>query len=106
LPNQIGNVKGLLVLRAGFNKLRDLPEEFTGLANLQTLSLRDNPALEALPSVASFRSLSKLSLRNTKLSQVPAEVCDLPNLSELDLRDNLQMRDIPVSARLLSPLAS
>lgn len=96
LPNQIGNVKGLLVLKAGFNKLRELPDEFSGLCNLQELSLRDNPTLEALPSIALFRSLSKLSLRNSKLDSVPTEVCDLPNLSELDLRDNVQMRAIPV----------
>lgn len=42
LPASLGQANSLLELKAGFNKIRELPDSLGMLLNLKTLDLRNN----------------------------------------------------------------
>lgn len=100
------------------NLLSYLPQNFSMLANLVTLSLNDNPfrrfpsqisSLTSLtellmnecliddidPGIGNLLSLKKFSLRNNRLRSLPQTIGRLTNLVSLDLTGNLELTSPP-----------
>jgi len=94
VPLEIANMRGLQILRLGFNKLSEIPDTLSQLVSLVELELRDNPGLAQIPNLSGLCNLQRLSLRNLQLTEVPGLGC-LNSLTDLDLRDNFRLGCVP-----------
>ncbi|MGZ3634210.1 MAG: hypothetical protein ACXWM7_08220, partial [Parachlamydiaceae bacterium] len=73
LPKGISLLQGVKILRLGFNKLVDLPEEMIYLKNLKVIDLIHNP-LESFPRVLykdQMPNLINISLASTRIKELP-----------------------------------
>ncbi len=94
LPESVGNLLQLLVLRLDNNQLTALPESFGNLSQLKWLNLANNQ-LTALPeSFGNLLQMKKLYLSYNQLISLPVEIGQLQNLIGLDLCDN-QLTALP-----------
>lgn len=88
LPNNIGQLSGLLGLYVNKNQLTNLPDSIGDLASLQILQA-DNNHLKTLPiSIGDLWKLEHLSLACNKLTVLPDEITDLRELTFLDVNTN------------------
>ncbi len=103
LPESIGNLKSLIYLSLGSNKLTTLPESIGNLTSLQRLLLRSNQ-LSTLPeSISNLTSLKKLFLDSNQLTTLPESISNLTSLQTLYLSYN-KFTTLPESIGQLSSL--
>jgi hypothetical protein len=86
LPSLRGCVS-LRVLDLRWNRIRDLPEGFEELRNLQDLRLDGNKISELSPEVLMLPALQCLHLRGNRLVTLPPVTRDM-NIPDLELWDN------------------
>lgn len=78
----------LQILRLNKNRLSVLPEDWSGLPELETLELARN-RLASLPAgLSTLVKLRRLDLSGNQLVSVPAVIRQLPSLRELHLANN------------------
>jgi Leucine-rich repeat (LRR) protein len=83
LPPSIGNMVGLLELRAGHNHLVTLPVEIGSCASLRRLDLCRNALVELPPALARCAHLAALVLNGNPITALPAEMAALDSLVEV-----------------------
>ena len=88
LPARIGDMRGLIELRAERCGLTTLPASIGKLHALHELALRDNAIAEPPAEIGELPNLRRLDLRNNGLRSLPPSVGELPHLDKLDLRWN------------------
>ena len=104
--NGVSNAAQLRVLRADGNAISAFPNEILGLANLQTLSLSDNPfPMMAVPDLQVLTGLTYLSLQNCGLTGIiPTWLGQLTGLEYLNFGQNGLMGNLPIALLQLSNL--
>jgi len=103
IPNCIGNLQKLEVLKIGVTRLSSLPESIGNLINLKELDLHFNDLTSLPKSFGSLRNLEVLEIGSNKLSSLPEGFSNLNNLRELDLSLN-RFSSLPESLRDLESL--
>uniref|UniRef100_A0A1J3E8C4 non-specific serine/threonine protein kinase n=1 Tax=Noccaea caerulescens TaxID=107243 RepID=A0A1J3E8C4_NOCCA len=105
VPDTLGLVKNLTVLRLDRNKLTgDIPSSLNNLTTLSELYLSNNRFSGSLPSLTSLTSLYTLDVSNNKLksSLIPPWISSLRSLSTLRMEGiNLEG---PIPIPLFSPI--
>ncbi|VVB08180.1 unnamed protein product [Arabis nemorensis] len=104
IPDSLGLVKNLTVLRLDRNRLRgDIPSSLNNLTNLQELYLANNRFTGTLPNLTSLTGLYTLDVSNNLLTvaPVPSWISSLHSLSTLRM-EGIQLEG-PVPASLFSP---
>jgi hypothetical protein len=82
------------VLDLSKQKLKELPNEFYELTNLEVLIL-DKNKLKSLPrSIASCKNLRKISIASNKFTEFPSIICYLSQLQLLDFSTN-EIAELP-----------
>ena len=69
------------------NRLTGLPEDFTGLRSLTSLSLAKNHLVKVFPEVFQLKQLKHLNLSINPGLEVPERFGELPNLQVLELTE-------------------
>ncbi len=88
LPNWIGELKSLRVLKIAKSNLKKLPEGIESLQNLIKLNIQGNQ-LESLPnSIGNLKSLRILELYKNNLRALPESIGNLRKLETLALYEN------------------
>ena len=118
LPDELGDLKALRVIKLDYNKLEHLPAMLTKLPRLTNLQMGGNllstvdasvAELRALtdldlsgnrlitvdPAIARCEKLVYLNLENNMLTALPPEIGSMENLRVLDL-SNCQLATLPV----------
>lgn len=85
LPEEFGNLTGLVVLNLSSSNITGLPESFGNLRELVRLDL-NHTRIKRLPcGFGRLENLTTLNLSNTDISDLPLDFSRLRNLSRLDL---------------------
>uniref|UniRef100_A0A8C5X476 SCRIB protein n=1 Tax=Malurus cyaneus samueli TaxID=2593467 RepID=A0A8C5X476_9PASS len=88
IPDGIGQLKQLSILKVDQNRLTDVTESIGDCENLSELILTEN-MLTALPkSLGKLAKLTNLNVDRNRLTALPAEIGGCANLNVLSLRDN------------------
>ena len=105
LPESIGRLSLLEELQAGQNRLSKLPTSIGLLRKLETLMLNEN-LLDELPvELGSCQRLTVLSLRKNRLEHLPPEMGHLSRLRVINLSCN-RLVHLPVSFLKLPSLSA
>lgn len=96
LPDSIGDLKYLRALESSRNQLTSLPDTLGEAWNLQFLWLGGNQFTEFPAEMFDIRALKETSLADNQIVNLPDEVIQLRTLEQLDLSNN-QIRVLPVS---------
>ena len=94
IPQLIFQLKGLMVLPLGWNKITRVPSGIRQLQCLTELSLYGNQLTELPKELWELENLTSLYLGNNQLKVLPPEIGKLKNLTELTLDSN-QLRHLP-----------
>ncbi|MHA2298528.1 MAG: leucine-rich repeat domain-containing protein [Candidatus Hodarchaeales archaeon] len=103
VPESFGNLSELQHLELHWNKLKTLPESFGELSNLQTLRLNYNKLTTLPESFGQLRNLETLYLFNNQLRTLPESFGELSNLQTLRLNYN-ELTTLPESFGNLTKL--
>ncbi|MBT4594779.1 hypothetical protein HOD08_02790 [bacterium] len=88
LPKEIGNLKFLGHLNLSYNQLEELPCEVGRLENLIGLNVKNNK-LETVPEeIGGLRLMALLNLANNNISHLPLSLGLLTNLRRVKLKGN------------------
>lgn len=107
LPEELGNLKKLKVLKMWANKLTGgIPGSLTDLLQLRNLNLPENQLSGIIPdSISKLKELVTLDLSNNKFTgTIPESIGELTNLRVLNLSRNQLEGSIPQSFRNLSKI--
>lgn len=103
LPEQLGQLTGLIELILCSNQLSSLPTWIGQLTLIQILEVQNNQ-LKCLPTwIGQLTDLMHLSVSNNQLSSLPTSVQQLIHLDLLDVSDN-QLTSLPKELGSLSLL--
>jgi len=83
----ISRLVNLETLSVASNRLTGLPEDFTGLRSLTSLSLAKNSLVKVFPEVFQLKQLKHLNLSINPGLEVPERFGELPNLQVLELTE-------------------
>ncbi|KAL5100616.1 hypothetical protein RYX36_004943 [Vicia faba] len=87
-PDELGKMKGLLVLNLSHNQLKVIPDSIAGLKKLMELHVSSN-LLESLPDcIGLLTNLKTLNLSGNKLTALPESISLCRSLIELDASFN------------------
>ncbi|KAG2318761.1 hypothetical protein Bca52824_011974 [Brassica carinata] len=93
IPDVLGNLSHLKILKLGNNYFHSLPSSLEGLSNLRELSLYDCRELKCLPPVPC--NLEQLNLANCFSLESISDLSKLKILHELNLTNCKKVDDIP-----------
>ena len=88
LPSEIGAVADLNTLTLRDNHLTSLPPEIGKLAHLKHLTLEGNQLTSLPPEIGGVADLHTLDLKDNHLTSLPPEIAALVDLRILQLRNN------------------
>ncbi|BFZ58359.1 cysteinyl-tRNA synthetase [Savitreella phatthalungensis] len=80
--------KSLVFLDCSFNKMVELHDSMSDLANLVTLIIRNNRLSKLPASLAAMTSLRRINMSSNDFKVFPKELCELINLEDLDVSFN------------------
>jgi len=102
LPSpSITRLTKLEVLDLGGNRLEELPQDFSGMRSLTSLSLARNSLVQVFPDVFKVKSIKQLNLSGNVSLVVPENLSDLP-LEVLDLSECNLKSITPTLGRCIS----
>lgn len=84
LPECIGDLTGLQILKLKGCHIGSLPESIGNLENLQELDLFENDIFYLPKCIGNLKSLQILNLRHTKVKSLPETIGNLSNLKRLN----------------------
>ncbi|MHA1369531.1 MAG: leucine-rich repeat domain-containing protein, partial [Promethearchaeota archaeon] len=106
IPESIGNLRYLEVIRAEYNdRLEKLPNTIGNLVNLKMLDFGSCDLSKLPESIGNLKNLNYLYLSNNNLSELPITIGNLHQLIEIDLRGN-ELKTLPESIINLENLVS
>ncbi|GAM18438.1 hypothetical protein SAMD00019534_016130 [Acytostelium subglobosum LB1] len=88
MPDEIGNLTSLRILRARNNRLDSLPASIAKLTQLEELYLDCNKITQLPSEICQLTQLHILSLEENNIKQLPSDISNLTHLIELNLRKN------------------
>ena len=104
LPEDIGRVRSLVILRVNENDIERVPMNIGHLHNLEELNFANNH-IKYLPSaIRGLRQLKALYVEKNNLTNLPDEICELENLETLDITEN-RIQALPMKLHMLTNLA-
>ncbi|MBI3379908.1 hypothetical protein HY029_04090 [Candidatus Gottesmanbacteria bacterium] len=80
LPEDIGKMEKLLILRLNRNKLNKLPQSIGLMASLTSLNVNYNNLTEIPSEVGTMSNLHSLVISNNSISELPSEITNLTKL--------------------------
>jgi len=92
LPENIGELKNLKILRLSVCALKKLPESFCELRELQVLQLEHNKLKKLPENIGKLMKLRNLDLEANDLTSLPEEIVNLTNLSFINLSRNSNLK--------------
>jgi len=95
LPDSIGELNSLEILKLPNNQLNELPESVMKLSKLKKLDLSWNDITELPDWISSLSSLEELNLRGNKLVALPENISSLSSLKILNVTLNKTIVKIP-----------
>lgn len=95
LPDSIGTLNSLEVLKLPNNQLTKLPKSFMKLSNLKILDLSWNDITSLPEWINSLSSLEELNLRGNKLEALPETISALSSLKMLNVTLNKNIIQLP-----------
>jgi len=105
------NLKNLLELtiiyegnRDYVEQLKEIPDSFFSLENLQKLSIKDQKLTTIPDKIENLKNLKVLDLRSNEITNLPEAISKLENLEYLNLNSNLIYAVLPESFNNLSKL--
>ncbi len=101
LPESVGSLDSLKVLKLPNNQLTSLPESFKNLISLKKLDLSYNNFKELPEWIGSFSSLEELNLESNNLKTLPESIASLSSLKILNIILNKEITKLPESIKLL-----
>jgi len=105
VPEWVGDLAALVVLRLTSARLTSLPLGLARLGALTTLQLRQCTGLCCLPDLALLTSLQVLDLQGcVRLQELPTSVCYLRHLHTLNVHDCAGLRALPAGMAALESL--
>jgi leucine-rich repeat protein SHOC2 len=95
LPENIGELKNLKVLKLDGNTIRHFPQGFWQLVNLEVLLINRNK-LDSLPErLGDLKNLKKIFASRNNLSAIPKSIVEIKGLKRLDVSFNkLSEKDV------------
>ncbi|MEL7431607.1 MAG: leucine-rich repeat domain-containing protein [Chlamydiota bacterium] len=94
VPEVLGSLGNLAVLKVNNNAIPSLPESFKNLGKLRVLNL-DGNCFQKLPlEIFACKGLNTLSANKNKISSIPKEIKHLTSLRHLELSENA-LRSLP-----------
>jgi Leucine-rich repeat (LRR) protein len=93
IPEEIGNIKSLLVFSVSGLPINSLPASIGNLVSLQTLTIRETNLSSLPPETRFLVNLKTLNLEHNNINSIPPVIYDLPTLTYVNLSGN----PIPVS---------
>ena len=104
LPEDIGRVRSLVILRLNDNAIERIPVNIGHLHNLEELNFANNH-IHYLPSaIRGLRQLKALYVEKNDLTSLPDDICELENLETLDITEN-RIQALPMKMHMLKNLA-
>jgi Leucine-rich repeat (LRR) protein len=103
LPDSIGNLINLRILKLADNQLIFLSDSIGNLTKLRILKLADNQLIFLSDSIGNLTKLEELDLSDNQLTFLPDSIGNLTNLQQLDLYNN-QISFLPDSIGNLTNL--
>jgi len=86
LPNVIGNLNNLEVLRLCYNYIPGIEFDWSGMSSLKTIRIEYNCIAEPLdPSFGTLTNLTELYAHDNKLPNIPQQMSNCASLTHLDL---------------------
>jgi hypothetical protein len=105
VPEWVGDLAALEVLRLTSARLTSLPLGLARLGALTTLQLRQCTGLCCLPELALLTALQVLDLQGcVRIQELPASVCALRHLHTLNVHDCAGLRALPAGMSALESL--
>ena len=96
LPQEIGNLAGLIKLDLGSSTVRSLPGSIGMLRNLESLVLSSTTELLRLPhEIGNLLRLTHLDLHSSAIESLPGSIGRLENLEFLDLSSTTNLHRLP-----------
>ncbi|XP_074378551.1 uncharacterized protein LOC141720094 [Apium graveolens] len=98
LPKQLGDMKRLKLLEAGFTAIEELPDSVTQLKELIDLKLECCKKLRKLPEqIGNMEGLRTIHVSGSAIEELPDSFVHLINLEILDLSCCINLRNLPSS---------
>ena len=95
LPEDIGRLRSLKVLRLNNNNFERVPPTIGLLENVNEINMAKNRIRRLPPEIRSLTELRTLILEDNDLQSLPDEICELTNLETLDVTNN-SIRVLPM----------
>jgi hypothetical protein len=92
LPEEIGNLKNLVVLNLGRNGIQSVPNQIASLTNLKVLRLDYNDILEIPSFISNFKNLQELDLTGNQNIELPNSLSELKNLKVYMKNNSLKIK--------------
>lgn len=88
LPDNIGELQGLVTLQLSDNQLEALPKSITDLTNLLELLVARNKLKELPENINNLKDLIRLDIHGNEIETLPDSIVELPKLLTLDASSN------------------
>ena len=95
LPEDIGRLRSLKVLRLNNNSFERVPPTIGHLENLNELNMAKNRIRRLPPEIGGLKELRTLIVEDNDLQSLPDEICELTSLETLDVTNN-SIRVLPM----------
>lgn len=95
IPADIGQCRGLEILRLSRNRLRSVPTSLQGCHRLKLLAISDNVITCLPPPLGNCAALESIEAADNALVDVPASLSRLARLRTLVLNGNGDLKGIP-----------
>ena len=96
LPEEFGNLQNLQSLQMDSNRFEQIPDSVFNLKNLKSLDLGANLLKSISPKIGQLRDLEYLKLSRNNFSELPESIGELKKLKRLRL-DSLHLTTLPES---------
>ena len=94
IPSSIGSLSNLEDIDVSYNKITDIPSEFFNLTNLRLVNFCDNKLTSVHKNVENLVHLRMLWLGENKIKKLPPQICNLKQLYSIVIYGN-ELKSLP-----------
>lgn len=102
LPETLYDMTDLEVLKLEDNKLKELPEELLNLSMLRVLILKQNYGLESIPDLGHLLELEEVDFEYTDIKSLPDSFFALKNIKEVNTMQSDLDKNTAIMKRMLA----